>query len=110
MADTRPTGYSAYLLRCRDGSLYCGIARSVPRRLAEHNAGRGARYIVPSRRPATCVWTRGGLAVGDALRLERWIKRLPVGDKRALADGTCTVRRMADGWKLVRRPAGRQVR
>jgi len=101
-------GYFAYLLRCRDGSLYCGIARSVERRLAEHNSGRGARYMVPARRPAECVWKRGGLLLGDALRLERWIKRLPVRDKRALADGSHTVRRVpvpgATAWRLVRRP------
>ena len=33
-----------YLLRCRDGTYYTGVARDVERRLAEHNAGRGARY------------------------------------------------------------------
>ena len=33
-----------YLLECRDGSLYTGIAVDVERRYAEHAAGKGARY------------------------------------------------------------------
>src|SRR3954467_6666356 len=37
-----------YVARCRDDSLYCGIARDVAARIAEHDAGTGARY---TRRP-----------------------------------------------------------
>lgn len=33
-----------YVLRCYDGSFYTGITNDVSRRLAEHQAGRGARY------------------------------------------------------------------
>ncbi|TJZ74263.1 GIY-YIG nuclease family protein [Chitiniphilus eburneus] len=33
-----------YVIECRDGSLYTGIATDVARRWAEHVAGRGARY------------------------------------------------------------------
>lgn len=33
-----------YVLRCRDGSLYCGITNDLERRLAQHNAGKAARY------------------------------------------------------------------
>lgn len=33
-----------YLLRCGDGSLYCGIAKDVAARLSQHSAGKGARY------------------------------------------------------------------
>jgi putative endonuclease len=33
-----------YVLRCRDGSYYCGITNDMDRRLAQHNAGTGARY------------------------------------------------------------------
>ncbi len=38
--------YSLYILRCRDGSLYTGIATDVDRRIREHESGiRGARYL-----------------------------------------------------------------
>ncbi|MEK7220645.1 MAG: GIY-YIG nuclease family protein, partial [candidate division NC10 bacterium] len=33
-----------YVLQCRDGSLYTGIAKDVARRLTEHGAGRASRY------------------------------------------------------------------
>jgi putative endonuclease len=33
-----------YLLRCADGSLYCGWTTDLERRLEAHRAGRGARY------------------------------------------------------------------
>ena len=33
-----------YLLRCGDGTLYTGITDDLDRRLAAHNAGRGAKY------------------------------------------------------------------
>ena len=36
--------YFVYLLRCADGTLYTGLTNDVPRRLAAHNSGRGAKY------------------------------------------------------------------
>jgi putative endonuclease len=33
-----------YVLRCGDGSLYCGITNDLTRRLQQHRQGSGARY------------------------------------------------------------------
>jgi putative endonuclease len=33
-----------YILRCADGTLYTGWTTDLAARLAEHNAGHGARY------------------------------------------------------------------
>ena len=33
-----------YLLRCKDGSLYCGISTDPEARLKQHNYGVGAKY------------------------------------------------------------------
>jgi putative endonuclease len=94
--------WSVYLVRCRDGSLYCGIATSVERRIAEHNEGRGAKYVVAARRPVVCVWKRRMTGHGDALRLEYWVKRLPVAEKRRLAEGRATLRRTrVSGWTII---------
>lgn len=38
------TPWFVYLLECRDGSIYTGIATDVERRYAMHVAGKGARY------------------------------------------------------------------
>ena len=74
-----------YLLRCADGSLYCGWTTDVDRRLAAHNAGRASRYT-RARRP---VELTALIEVADrsaALREEARIKRLPRAAKLALAD------------------------
>jgi predicted GIY-YIG superfamily endonuclease len=36
--------WRVYLLRCVDGSLYCGITNELKARIATHNKGRGAKY------------------------------------------------------------------
>jgi len=33
-----------YMVRCRDNSLYTGYTDDPERRLAVHNAGKGAKY------------------------------------------------------------------
>ena len=33
-----------YILECADGTLYTGITDDVPRRLEQHNSGKGAKY------------------------------------------------------------------
>ena len=75
-----------YIVRCHDGSLYTGIARNVPERIAAHNAGRGARYT-RGRGPLTLCAKRRCLNQGDALRLEWAIKRLSRTDKETLLAG-----------------------
>ena len=73
------------MIRCRDGSLYTGIAIDVERRLAEHRAadGRGARYL-RGRDPLKVVLRKRIGSKSLALRLERRIKRLPKARKEAL--------------------------
>ena len=45
-----------YILRCSDGSLYCGWTNDLERRLAAHNSGKGAKYT-RSRRPVELMYT-----------------------------------------------------
>lgn len=98
------SSWHVYLVRCRDDSLYCGIARDVARRLAQHNAGTGAKYIVPSRRPVECVWKRRVADQGSALRLEFWLKRRDASVKRLLTEGAAGLRRAKDGsWRIYRK-------
>lgn len=73
-----------YLARCADDTLYCGIALDVRARLAQHDAGRGARYT-RGRGPLTLVARRRCADRGAALRLEAAVKRLPRSAKLALA-------------------------
>ena len=38
------TPWYLYVVRCGDDSLYAGVTCDLPRRLAQHQQGRGARY------------------------------------------------------------------
>jgi putative endonuclease len=64
-----------YLLRCRDGSLYCGWTVDPHERVATHNAGKGAAYT-RSRRPVQLVYLETLPDKSAALRREYAIKRL----------------------------------
>lgn len=73
-----------YLLRCQDGSLYCGITTDLERRLREHNEGPdGARYT-RTRRPVTMVYSRKFPDRSQAARCEYQLKRLNREAKLAL--------------------------
>jgi putative endonuclease len=76
-----------YLVRCRDDSLYCGIAKDVTARLAAHEAGTGARYT-RGRGPLELVGVRRVRSKGTALRLEYQIKQLPRAAKIAAVTGS----------------------
>jgi putative endonuclease len=72
-----------YLIECRDGSLYTGIATDVDRRYAEHVAGKGARYT-RSRPPLRLLARFEFPDRGAASRAEYAIKQLTPTRKRAL--------------------------
>ena len=73
-----------YLLRCGDGSLYCGITDDVSRRLEAHTAGKGAKYT-RGRGPLELVYTQTCESHSDALKREIAIKRMKRPEKLALA-------------------------
>jgi putative endonuclease len=63
------------MLRCGDGTLYVGITNDLSRRLAMHEAGRGAKYT-RGRGPFRVVRREHFDEKGDALRRELALKRL----------------------------------
>ena len=78
--------WHVYLIRCADGSLYTGITTDVERRLAEHRAGKGAKYL-RGRGPLELAYSR---PIGDRAatsREEARIKRLSKTTKEALIAG-----------------------
>lgn len=76
-----------YIVRCMDDSLYTGIARDVVSRVAQHNAGQGAKYT-RGRRPVQLVYHEQAPDRGSALRREAQIKRLSARQKRRLIDAS----------------------
>jgi putative endonuclease len=71
-----------YLIECKDGSIYTGIAVDVAARYAMHLAGKGARYTRshPPRRLLAALEYADRSAASKA---EYQIKRLSPRDKRA---------------------------
>jgi putative endonuclease len=72
--------WRVYLLRCADDSLYCGISKDLEKRIAQHNAGKGAKYT-RARLPVKLVGASEELSQSDALKLEHAVKRQPAGRK-----------------------------
>lgn len=72
-----------YLIACRNGAIYTGIALDVAARYAQHLAGTGARYT-RANPPERLL---GRFACPDqsvASRVEAAIKKLPAAAKREL--------------------------
>jgi putative endonuclease len=74
-----------YILRCGDDTLYTGITDDIPRRLAAHRAGKGAKYT-RGRGPITLVYQEPQPDKSAALRREIAIKRLTRVQKLALCE------------------------
>jgi putative endonuclease len=81
------TFWVVYLLRCRDGSLYCGVTNDLPKRLKAHAAGRASRYT-RSRLPVRLVYQERQPTKSSALKREAAIKKLPRRMKLALVAKT----------------------
>ena len=75
--------WCVYIVRCRDGTLYTGIATDVESRIADHLANKGAKYL-RGRGPLKLVFKKQIGEKGRALRVEGKIKRLPRHKKEAL--------------------------
>jgi putative endonuclease len=82
----RPVAAFVYLLRCADGTLYCGWSTDPERRLRQHQAGTASRYT-RRRLPVELVYTREFETRSEAMREEVRIKRLPRAEKRRLTRG-----------------------
>ena len=72
-----------YLIECKDGSIYTGIAIDVEARYAAHKSGKGARYTRshPPRRLLAAIEYPDRSAASKA---EYQIKCLSPPDKRSL--------------------------
>lgn len=74
-----------YVLRCADGTLYCGITNDLDKRLASHNAGEGAKYT-RGRTPVSLVHCESCADKSTALKREMEIKGLPRMKKLVLIE------------------------
>lgn len=71
-----------YLLECRGGKLYAGIARDVIARFEQHENGKGARFT-RANPPLRILGTSSFPDMSSALKAEYALKQLPRGLKLA---------------------------
>lgn len=76
----------AYILLCADGTLYTGWTNDIEKRLAAHNAGRGAKYT-RGRRPVTLLYSEACATKSEAMSREAAIKKLSREEKLMLSEG-----------------------
>jgi putative endonuclease len=80
-------GAYLYIVRCADGSYYCGTARHrLEKRVAQHNAGHFGGYTA-TRLPVTLVFSEWFERIADAIAAERQIKGWSRAKKEALMRG-----------------------
>ena len=72
-----------YLLRCADGTLYCGWTDNIEKRLAAHNSGKASKYT-RSRLPVKLVYFESFETKQEAMSREARIKRLSRREKLSL--------------------------
>ena len=75
-----------YILRCADGTLYCGWTTDLEKRLTAHNGGNGAKYT-RSRLPVELVYYEEYGDRHDTLSREWHIKRMSREEKMRLVKG-----------------------
>jgi len=72
-----------YMIRCKDGVLYTGITTDISRRFAEHQMGKGAKFL-RGKAPLELVYQQEVDSHSDALKLEIKTKKLSKAEKEKL--------------------------
>jgi len=83
--DSTNERYFLYLLECKGGSFYTGIAKNVEQRFAKHLSGKGAAYT-RANPPVKVLATKEFSSKDDALRAEYAVKQKPKSKKIASFD------------------------
>lgn len=92
-----------YIVKCSDGTLYCGWTNDLEKRIAAHNAGTGAKYT-KTRRPVQLVYREVFETREEAMSREWHIKQLTRQQKEELISGQKYFKK---GKDALQRPEGR---
>ena len=74
-----------YIVRCGDGTLYTGWTNCLEKRIACHNAGKGAKYT-RVRLPVELVYYEEFLTKQEAMSRESGIKKMSRKEKDRLIE------------------------
>ena len=65
--------YSVYIVRNPNGRLYIGLSDDVARRVRQHNDSEST--WTSTRGPWALIWSKGGMDLSAARKLENLLKR-----------------------------------
>jgi putative endonuclease len=82
-----PPGHFVYMVECSNNTLYTGYTTNVEKRVATHNAGKGAKYT-HAHLPVILLACWSFSSKSEALRVEYAIKRLSREQKKCLVEQT----------------------
>ncbi|MDD5166018.1 MAG: GIY-YIG nuclease family protein [Candidatus Omnitrophica bacterium] len=77
--------WHVYIVECHDETLYTGITTDISRRIAEHNAKKGAFYT-KNKTPVKLVHQEAMASQSEARKREAAIKRLKRSEKLELIE------------------------
>lgn len=89
-----------YILQCKGGSFYTGIAKDPKKRFSEHLNGKGGAYT-RTNKPLRIVYTEPMRSKSVALKREHEIKRWPRNKKIAIFVRTIQLMRRRREFLLV---------
>jgi len=72
--------FFVYILKCRDGTFYTGIAKDLEKRLEVHMSGKGSKYV-RTRRPFKLVYSEKAESKSAAMKRENQIKQMSRTEK-----------------------------
>jgi putative endonuclease len=99
MANEGGGAYTVYILSCADGAFYTGMTCDLARRLTEHRAGCGSKWVA-QRLPVELVFVLDDLSYHSAWKIERYIKTLTRVRKQALIDGDAGILALVEKRKV----------
>jgi len=78
--------YYAYMLRCKDNSIYSGYTTDLEKRLETHNSGKGAKYT-RTRLPVRLVYFEEFEDKKEACKREWQFKQYSHAEKENIIKG-----------------------
>ena len=85
MGTTTQNNWLIYILKCGDGSLYCGITNNLEKRLKQHKGEiKGGAKYTRSHRPCKLVYKEKSASRSEASQRESVIKKMSKDEKQSL--------------------------
>ena len=85
MGTTTQNNWLIYILKCGDGSLYCGITNNLEKRLKQHKGEiKGGAKYTRSHWPCKLVYKEKSASRSEASQRESVIKKMSRDEKQVL--------------------------